>query len=95
MLSTAVPGAWLVENLEPKATLRAIIDADEWGTFRQHVLTRRNDRFTSAFVARLQVAVTDGRVHPDVLRLASGPPGNGSAANDNDDSTAAVQTVAV
>jgi hypothetical protein len=91
----AVPGAWLVENLEPKATLRAIIDADEWGTFRQHLLTRRNDSFTSALVARLQGAVAEGRVHPDVLRLATGPLGNGSAANDNDDSAAAVQAVAV
>jgi hypothetical protein len=89
-----VPGAWLVENLEPKATLRAIIDAEEWETFRQHVLDRRRESFTAAFAVRLQAAVTEGRLPPDVLRLATGPPFDGSPGHENDESTPRLQAVA-
>ena len=82
-----VPGAWLAENIEPKATLWAIIDADEWNDFRQYILNQRHEGFTSAFTARLQTAVADGRIHADVLRLATGPPESVIMESKDDDST--------
>lgn len=34
----SVPGAWRLENLEPKATLRAIIAEGNWHSFRTALL---------------------------------------------------------
>jgi hypothetical protein len=70
-----VPGAWLAENLEPKATLRAIIDAQEWDRFRLHVLNKKGDHFTAALRVRLDAAVQEGRVDADVIRALGQPPG--------------------
>lgn len=58
----SVPGAWRQENLEGKATLRAIIADGRWGQFRAHYLTQRTRQFQAGFYARSAQAVTEGRL---------------------------------
>lgn len=57
-----VPGAWRQENLEGKATLRAIIDEGSWPRFCQWCRERTMDRFSRELVHRMQDAVAQGRL---------------------------------
>jgi hypothetical protein len=57
-----VAGAWCLENVEPKATLRSIIADGRWEAFRAHVLARHRDAFECALLARLARAVDEGRL---------------------------------
>lgn len=61
-----VAGAWKHENLEPKATLRAILQEGDWERFKHTELEREQSRFARDLRARLQKAVAEGR-------LAAGP----------------------
>jgi hypothetical protein len=57
-----VPGAWRVENLEPKATLRAIIAEGRWDAFRSAYLEQRRSSHATLLEARLTTAVAEGRL---------------------------------
>ena len=57
-----VPGAWRQENLEGKATLRAIIDEGSWPRFCQWCRGRSMDRFSRQLAQRLEDAVAQGRL---------------------------------
>jgi len=57
-----VPGAWRQENLEGKATLRAIIAEGSWPRFCQWCRERIMDDFSMQLVLRLNVAVAQGRL---------------------------------
>jgi hypothetical protein len=59
-----VPGAWRVENLEPKATLRAIIAEGRWADFRRYYLQQRCESHAARLGARLATAVDEGRLDP-------------------------------
>jgi hypothetical protein len=63
----AVPGAWNQNNLEGKATLRAIIADGRWPSFREHYLRIRHDDFNRNLALRLRTAVAEGRLHADCL----------------------------
>jgi len=56
-----VPGAWRQENLEGKATLRAIIDEGSWQRFCQWCRKRSMDRFSRQLVQRFEDAVAQAR----------------------------------
>ena len=62
-----VAGAWKLDNLEPKATLRAIIHEGDWENFKRSELTAEQSSFAQALQARLQKAVTEGRLGPGVI----------------------------
>jgi hypothetical protein len=68
-----VPGAWRVENLEPKATLRAIIAEGRWPHFRAHLLAHQQPRFAEHLRSRLEQAVSKGRLAADCLDFLHGP----------------------
>jgi hypothetical protein len=57
-----VPGAWREENLEGKATLRAIIADGRWSQFRKHYLDVRSRKSKETFYARAAKAVHEGRL---------------------------------
>jgi|WetSurMetagenome_2_1015567.scaffolds.fasta_scaffold81414_1 hypothetical protein len=57
-----VAGAWTLENIEPKATLRAIIADGRWRSFRAHVLNRHRTSFEKGLFERLGQAVKQGRL---------------------------------
>lgn len=57
-----VPGAWRQENLEGKATLRAIIDEGSFGRFRKWCRKRSMDLFSCQLVVRIEGAVAQGRL---------------------------------
>lgn len=57
-----VPGAWRVENIEPKATLRAIIAEGRWQAFRTEQLHKARTLFETLLRQRLQQALDDGRL---------------------------------
>ncbi len=80
-----IPGAWLVQNLEPKATLRSIIQGNEWHSFCQYVRERRDGAFLPKFHTRIQKAVAQGRVHPEILMHATGPPRPGTSKKEEYD----------
>lgn len=61
------PGAWKEENLEGKATLRAIIADGRWPAFREHYLRTRQDKFDDGLALRLRDAVAQGRLSSDAL----------------------------
>ena len=61
----SVPGAWRQENLEGKATLRAIIDEGSWERFRQWCRNRTMNLFQQQLVERLEQAMGEGRVSAD------------------------------
>jgi len=63
----AVPGSWLSENLEGKATLRAIIDEGRWSEFRADYLQRAAQTFEERLAARLAAALADGRLSRDQI----------------------------
>jgi hypothetical protein len=58
----SVPGAWRQENLEGKATLRAIIDEGSWKRFRRWYLERKQRRFEREQRKRLEAAIAEGRL---------------------------------
>jgi hypothetical protein len=58
----SVPGAWREENLEGKATLRAIIADGRWGEFRSYYREQRTRRFQVGFYERSAQAVAEGRL---------------------------------
>jgi len=68
----AVAGAWRQENLEGKATLRAIIDEGHWPQFCTWVRARRRDRFQSQLMERLEQAVLQGRLSSGQVATALG-----------------------
>jgi hypothetical protein len=59
-----VAGAWRLENVEPKATLRAIIADGRWPAFRDQVLAQHRSSAARALVARLEEATQQGRLSP-------------------------------
>lgn len=58
----SVPGAWRQENLEGKATLRAVIDEGSWERFRQWCRNRSMNLFQKNLVERLEQAMSEGRM---------------------------------
>ena len=62
-----VAGAWKLDNLEPKATLRAIIHEGDWEHFKRCELASEQSCFAQALQTRLQQAVTEGRLGPGVV----------------------------
>jgi hypothetical protein len=60
----AVPGAWCVQNLEPKATLRAIIADGRWESFRAAYLEQREKRFVRELAQRLDMTLARGSLDP-------------------------------
>lgn len=63
----AVPGTWRGENLEGKATLRAIIADGRWPAFRAYYLRARRRAFQAGLEQRLTEAVAQGRLRSDAL----------------------------
>lgn len=63
----AMPGAWSEENLEGKATLRAIIADGRWSAFREYHLRSRQQMFDAGLKQRLRDAVAQGRLRSDAL----------------------------
>lgn len=63
----AVAGAWRGENLEGKATLRAIIADGRWPAFREHYLRARGQAFEAALARRLRDAVAQRRLDSHIL----------------------------
>jgi len=69
-----VAGAWRLENIEPKATLRSIIADGRWAAFRAHVLEQHRSHFEQGLLARLSIAVREGRLsslHLDALGVSA------------------------
>ncbi len=57
-----VAGAWRLENIEPKATLRSIIADGRWASFRAFVLDQHRTQFERGLLARLSLAASEGRL---------------------------------
>jgi hypothetical protein len=57
-----VAGAWPVENIEPKATLRAIIAEGRFAAFRSEQLNNARSRFATQLRERLSWAIQEGRL---------------------------------
>jgi hypothetical protein len=68
----AVPGAWRQENLEPKATLRAIIAEGRWEAFRADYLQRSRTLFEQLLTRRLEQAVGERRLRRDRVEALLG-----------------------
>jgi hypothetical protein len=68
----SVPGAWRQENLEGKATLRAIIDEGSWERFHQWCQNRTMNLFQQQLVERLEQAMSEGRLSADQVDKALG-----------------------
>lgn len=68
----SVPGAWRVENLEPKATLRSLIAEGRWDVFRRHYLETIGARHEQAVRVRIQQAIDEGRLRADCLQELEG-----------------------
>ena len=65
-----VAGAWRLENIEPKATLRAIIADGRWPSFGAHLLDQHRTSFEKDLIVRLGQAVKHGRLsHSQVAKL--------------------------
>ena len=56
-----------LDNLEPKATLRAIIHEGDWDRFQRSELAAEQSSFAKALQARLHKAVTEGRLGHGVM----------------------------
>lgn len=61
----SVPGAWRVENIEPKATLRSVIAEGRWDAFRRYYLNQTGTRHERAVRERIQRAIEEGRLQAD------------------------------
>jgi len=68
-----VPGAWRVENIEPKATLRAIIAEGRWQSYRCQQLQQGRTRFQRALHERFQRAIAEGRLDANRVARAIAP----------------------
>ena len=68
----SVPGAWRQENLEGKATLRAIIDEGSWERFRQWCRDRTMSLFQQKLVERLEQAMGEGRISAEQVAKVLG-----------------------
>lgn len=68
-----VAGAWKLENLEPKATLRAIIHEGDWESFKRSQLAAEKSSFAQALQARLKKSVIEGRLSPGVISDVEAP----------------------
>jgi hypothetical protein len=68
-----VAGAWKLENLEPKATLRAIIHEGDWESFKRSQLAAEQSSFAQALQARLKKSVIEGRLGPGVISDVEAP----------------------
>jgi len=64
----SVPGAWRVENLEPKATLRSIIAEGRWASFRRHFLDEADARHEKDLQERIEAALEEGRLSADCMQ---------------------------
>lgn len=60
----SVPGAWRIENVEGKATLRSIIAEGSWSRFRSWCLARGARQFEQGLLERLERAQQEGRLSP-------------------------------
>jgi hypothetical protein len=60
----SVAGAWRLQNVEPKATLRAIIADGRWDAFRASIIEQHRSQFERALLARLSQAVDEQRLSP-------------------------------
>jgi hypothetical protein len=58
----SVPGAWRQENLEGKATLRAIIDEGSWESFTTWCRDCSRNLFASQLIERITRATSEGRL---------------------------------
>ena len=56
------PGVWLIDNLEPKSTLRSIIAEGRWDVFCAYHLEKTRNTFHQSLLERLQQAVEQGRL---------------------------------
>jgi hypothetical protein len=76
------PGAWKEDNLEGKATLRAIIAEGKWEVFRQHYLKLNHTQFHEELTHRIQTAIHEGRLNEASLTQLASPtsPKEGVAA---------------
>lgn len=63
----SVAGAWRLQNVEPKATLRAIIADGRWDAFRASIIEQHRSQFERALLARLSQAVDEHRLSPQQL----------------------------
>jgi hypothetical protein len=59
-----VPGAWCPENLEPKATLRAIVADGRWEAFRAAYREHREVQFAKSLAQRLDETLAKGGLDP-------------------------------
>ena len=64
-----VAGAWLSENIEGKAILRALIDEGSWKAFRADYLHHNADRFQRELRERLDAAVKERRIDAEQRRI--------------------------
>jgi len=60
-------------NLEPKATLRAIIHEGDWENFKYSELAHEQSHFAQALQTRLKQAVDEGRLGPGVFSDTDSP----------------------
>ena len=68
-------GTWLTENLEGKATLRAIIADGRWPDFREHDLRATRRALRDAAQARICPVLAENRLAPDIVhQLGLEPP---------------------
>lgn len=63
-----VAGAWRLENVEPKATLRTLIADGRWPAFRDHVLSQHQTRAARTLTTRLETAAREGRLSAQQLQ---------------------------
>jgi hypothetical protein len=63
----SVAGAWLLENIEPKAVLRSIIAEGRWEEFWTQQIMQSKTRAERGLVERLQQAVAEGRLSQEAL----------------------------
>jgi hypothetical protein len=68
-----VAGAWSLENLEPKATLRAIIGEGSFEAFTQWLLANQQRLFEAGLKKRVTAAVADNRISGKAAALLLDP----------------------
>jgi len=68
------PGTWLEENLEPKATLLAIVREGSWDRFANWVRYKRSSDFRRQMIDRCQEALRQGRITNEAMAAATAPP---------------------
>jgi len=63
----SVAGAWRLQNVEPKATLRAIIADGRWAAFRSAVIEQHRSQFERSLRARFTEAARNQRISTEQL----------------------------